>query len=169
MRRSGRRASAGAHGGSGGQGVKRGVTGGKEEIRRVFALRHRAEGQAVGQAHGHVLHAVHGHIGRAGEQGVLDFLDEKPLPADFGEGDVKNDVPSGLDDLQFHVKAGVRGHEPIPRVFRLPERQAASARGNGECFHVRPRCGASAPDDPEIVRLRNALGAAPIKTPSAPS
>ena len=58
--------------------------------------------------------------------------------ADLGQRHVKDDVALGLDDVQFHRKAGMYGFEAVLHMVRLPEGQTAATGGDNEFFHNDP-------------------------------
>jgi hypothetical protein len=43
---------------------------------------------------------VHGQVDAAIQNGLLDLFDKQPLAAHFGQRDIQNLVPLGLDDVQ---------------------------------------------------------------------
>ena len=75
-------------------------------VARIFALRDRGQHEAFGQFGGQVFQTVHGEVGAAIEQRLLDLFGEEALGADLGQRDVGDFVAGGLDDLDAALAAG---------------------------------------------------------------
>ena len=75
--------------------LPRGSTSASRGSSRGSAARQR---QPVGQHRRHVLAAVHGEVDVAGQQRVLDFLDEQALAADLRQRRVREPIAGRLDD-----------------------------------------------------------------------
>ena len=82
--------------------------------------------KSVGQNGRHVLAAVDGQIDLAGEQRVLDFLDEQPLAADLRQRRVGEPVARRLDDDDLAVRR--RSSRAAARRQRRPETARARCR-----------------------------------------
>ena len=61
------------------------------------------------------------------EQGLFDLLDEEPLAADLGQGDIEDLVTTGLDDRQAHVAGGVHAADLVANPLGLPQGELAAA------------------------------------------
>ena len=83
--------------------------------------------QAGGQPRRHVLAAVHRQVDGAGQQRVLDFLDEQALAADLRQRRVGEAVARGLDDDDLGLDAGALEQQRRDRAC-LHQRQRAAAR-----------------------------------------
>src|SRR5208337_3457506 len=70
-------------------------------VARVVALRNGDYLETGGQNRGNVFHAVDRHVSRPVRQGVLYFLDEKPLAANLCQRNVGNFVTCCLYDYNF--------------------------------------------------------------------
>ena len=75
-------------------------------VARIFTLGDRRQHEAFGQFGGQVLQAVHGQVGAAVEQRLLDLFGEEALGADLGQRDVGDFVAGGFDDLDAALAAG---------------------------------------------------------------
>ena len=84
----------------------------------------------------HVLAAVHGEVHLAGEQGVLDLLDEQPLAAGLGEHHVGEPIAGGLDLDDLGPDSAARSSRPATACActsaswlpRVPMRSVSEAR-----------------------------------------
>lgn len=68
------------------------------------------------------------------EQGLLDFLGEEPLAADFRQGPVLDPVAGGLDDNDLERVFGKRmgRHQPVAGFMSLRQRQLAASRADAQ-------------------------------------
>ena len=100
-----------------------------DRVTRILALQHRADGESLRQDRRHVLAAVHREIDLAGQQRILDFLDEQSLAADLRQPRFRQPVAGRLDDDDVALDAGALAQQGGNRVC-LPARELAAARSN---------------------------------------
>src|SRR5712692_2231777 len=105
-----------------------------EAVARVLSRGDRRQAKAFGQAHRNVLRGVHGKIGPPVLERGLEFLDEKALAADLGEGPVDDLVASRRDAEDAHLAARIEAPQLARHVLGLPHREPAPARGNDDSF-----------------------------------
>ena len=137
------------------QGGHTGAVVGEKGVPRGFPGRNDADEQPLGQFGGHVLHRVDGKVHFAGEQRVLDFLDEQSLAADLGQRHVQDSVPLGGDLHQFnpHLRVGLFDLALNPGGLGDGQQAGAGADAQG-CSHNpvppqgRPVAGAEAVSGP---------------------
>jgi hypothetical protein len=92
----------------------------------------RGQREPVGLAHRHVLHRMHGEVGAALEQGLLELLDEQPLAARGGERRAGHLIAAGGHRHERHREAGMYGAEARADVLGLPEGEGRFARGDAK-------------------------------------
>ena len=96
-----------------------------KDIARIDTLGCGGETKGRGKFCGQILERVNGKIDAAFEEGVLDFLGEHSLGADFRERDIGDPVARSVYDFDLNVV-------PLPpqegsNVVRLPERELRAA------------------------------------------
>lgn len=74
-----------------------------EGIARIFALENRAEREALGQLHRHILERMHGEIGAAIGERDFEFLHEQALAADLRQRAIENLIAARRHSEDFHV------------------------------------------------------------------
>lgn len=104
----------------------------QENVAHVLAFQEGGEDQAVGEHGRHVLGGMHGDVGAAVKQRLLDFLGEQPLAAGLGQGPVLDAVAAGLqdEDLGHLVWQAVGGAQPGCDLLCLGEGERATPRCN---------------------------------------
>ena len=75
---------------------------------------------------------MHGQIGLALQQRLLQLLDEQPLAADLGQGHVEDAIALGLDGHQHNGLPGIQRPQARGHMLGLPERQGAAAGGDAQ-------------------------------------
>jgi hypothetical protein len=103
-----------------------------ETVARVAALERSRDREAGGQRRRHVLHRVHGDVGRAGVERLLELLDEEALPAGSREAPVLDAVALGHDRDEAHHEARMQGDEAGGDVLGLPQGEPAPSRRNAK-------------------------------------
>ena len=86
----------------------------------------------VGRLGRHVLEAVHGEVDLAGEQALLDVLDEDALAADLLERDVGAAVALGADDLDARFRGPGERRQRLGDDVDLAQREGAAAGADDE-------------------------------------
>ena len=109
--------------------IERGAGARREDDRvaGVLAWQDGADGQPRRQLGWHVLAAVYREIDRAGEQRILDFLDEEPFATDPCQPNLGEPITGGPDDDDLARHAGARP-EQVGDGVGLKERERAAAR-----------------------------------------
>src|SRR2546423_823927 len=91
------------------------ATGVRQRASRVSASRNANDRETVGQLRGHVLGGVHGEVDLAGQQRLLDLLDEPRLVVRRGRRAAAALVAGGAYGDQLGAPADRVGHQPRPR------------------------------------------------------
>ena len=86
-----------------GRSAKRRIVRRDEGIARILAFEHRAEREAVGQLHRHVLERMHGEVRAADRERGLELLDEQPLAADLRKRAIEDLVAARRHSENFDV------------------------------------------------------------------
>ena len=109
-----------------------------ESVARIFALGDRGEHEARRQLHRHVLHRMHGEIGAAVGQRVLELLDEQALAAGLVERAGRAARRRAWSSAAARRAARVqRSAAAAATCSRLPQREPAAARGDDRAFFMR--------------------------------
>ena len=109
-----------------------------EHIARILALQDRSDFETGGQHRRHVLHRMHGDVGRAGEQRLFDLLGEQALAAGIGKRPVLDSVArgahrdDGTDRIERVRVPAMRRRKCLARDARLRERQGRAAAGKAQ-------------------------------------
>src|SRR5690606_30735381 len=98
----------------------------------ILALRHTPDRQPRCQIGRHVLHRMHGDVGPAVEDGLLDLLDEKSLAADLAQSAILYPIAGGRHVQLFDLERRVARAEISDEGSSLGQRQGALAGGNGQ-------------------------------------
>ena len=98
-----------------------------EDIPWIFPFRNRQNLQTTRQMRRDILHAVHGQIDLAAQQGLFNLLDEESLASDAGQRRVEDLVPGSLDPLERHREPRLQLTQACMHPLGLPESQLAPA------------------------------------------
>ena len=104
---------------------------GNEGISGVFSFGDCRNGEPLGAFCSHILQGMDRNICFSFQQNHFQFLDEKPLSADFHQRAVKNLVTLGGYRKEFHHKSRILFFQPVFYIMGLPESQKAFPGGNG--------------------------------------
>jgi hypothetical protein len=102
----------------------------EQQVRRVDALRHRADHEYLGRGRRQILERVHGELDPPLDERLLDLAHEHALRADRGELRALVAVARGLDDRELHVVA--RGAQRLSDRRGLGAREVGAARAEPE-------------------------------------
>ncbi len=117
---------------------------GDQHVACILARQEGRDGELRWLRRRHVLHAVDGGIDPAGEQRLLDLLDEQSLAARFRQGPVLDGIARGLDDDDLDgIGCRERGYDGGQRVAHqagLRKRELAAARAQSQEGRRHGRC-----------------------------
>ena len=96
---------------------------GDQDVARVGARQQCRDDEPAGEGRRHVLHRVDREIDGAGQQGLLDLLDEQALAADLGQRPVLDAIARGADQLDAdgvgRLQARIRRDQSLPHDLGL--------------------------------------------------
>jgi hypothetical protein len=98
-----------------------------EDIAGRSAARHGRQNESIDRLRRQVLETVNGGVGRAVENGTLDFLGEDADAAKLGKRPIANLVAGSLDFNDLNDTWTDQGPERIGHVVCLPQSQPAAA------------------------------------------
>ena len=100
-------------------------------VARVLALHHAGEREALGQLHRDVLERVHGDVGAAIGERVLELFHEQALATHLGQRAVEDLIAQSRHAQQFDAVAARR--QQGLHMVGLPQGEPALAGGDGDC------------------------------------
>ena len=107
-----------------------------EHITGILSRRDAGDEEAGGKYARHVLDGVHGKIGAALEEGLLDLLHEEALAAHLGERAIL-DLVASRDDLQLdHLETGMSALETLYEGATLGESELRAPGGIRELHRL---------------------------------
>src|SRR5260221_442120 len=101
-----------------------------KNVARIFAGGDGGDLEIGGKLRWQILQAVHGEVNTVFEKGLFDFLGEHALGADFSEGNIRDFIARGLDDLKLHGMS--LSTEQVRDMMGLPESKLRAARTDAE-------------------------------------
>ena len=110
---------------------------GDKGVERAFARGDAGQGELLTHQHRHVLHRMHGDVGTAVEQRVLEFLDEQSLAADLGQRSVEDLVATRGHAQQFDATGGIQSLEAGLDMLCLPQGKTTFTGGDDDTLGVR--------------------------------
>ena len=105
---------------------------GHERVSRILALCDGGDAESSLQVHRHILHRMHRDVCLPGIECEFEFLDEQPLASDFRERGAEHAIALGSHAKQLRLQRRIERLQPCFDMARLPHRQCAFARGNGD-------------------------------------
>ena len=105
---------------------------GHERVSRILALCDGGDAESSLQVHRHILHRMHRDVRLPGIKCEFEFLDEQTLAADFRERRAEHAVALGGHAKQLRLQRRIERLQPCFDMARLPHRQCAFARGDGD-------------------------------------